>query len=136
MLADLGGHQYLVSFSAPGQPSAQDDLGFAAGVARRPGRVDIGGVNQVSPGFDVGIEDPVAGLLIAGPSKGVSAKHQGEDIRIGIAKLCHESSFRERCIRPRFRRGLVRPSLLPSITLTMYFQSPERLRPKFEPQWC
>ena len=46
VLADLGGQHDAVALAAGLEPVADDRFRFSADVARRPARVDVGGVDE------------------------------------------------------------------------------------------
>ena len=85
--AHLGGNQHLRAFATGLEPAPDQDLRFTAAVARCPGRIHIGGVDQVEAGLDKGIEQRKGGSLIHAPAKYVAAKGQRGGMKAGTAQL-------------------------------------------------
>lgn len=54
--SDLGQDLDVVALAARLQPLADDRLAFAAGVARNPARIGVGGVDGVKAGLDEGVQ--------------------------------------------------------------------------------
>ena len=68
------------------EPVPDDRLRFATGVARRPVRVRVGGVDRVEAVIDEGIEDGEGGRLIDRPAEDVGAEHERGDVEAGGAE--------------------------------------------------
>ena len=55
-------------------------------MARRPGRVNIGGVDEVEAGIDEAIEHRMRCRFIGGPAEHITAEAQGCDVETGTAE--------------------------------------------------
>ena len=66
--------------AARGHPVADDRLRFTARVARHPGRVAGGRVDEVAARGGVGVENFEGGRLIGGPAEHVAAQAEREDL--------------------------------------------------------
>ncbi|MBP2480371.1 hypothetical protein J3A72_000663 [Stenotrophomonas sp. PvP093] len=86
-LGHLGRQHHLVALAAAGKPLADQRLRFAAGIARHPGRIHIGGVDQVEAGVDEGIEQGEAGLLIGAPAEHVATEGERTYMQAGTAQF-------------------------------------------------
>src|SRR5262249_33699737 len=91
---DLGGEDGLVALAACFVPVAEDGLGLAALVARRPARVDVRCVDQVEARIDAGVEQAERGRLVGGPAENVAAEGQRPDLYPRVSELarCHVPS--------------------------------------------
>ena len=69
-------------------PVADDRLGLAAAVARRPGRVGVGRVDEVAAGRGVGVEHGERLRLVDRPAEDVAAEAEREDRRVRVAERC------------------------------------------------
>jgi len=82
----------MFSVESPGlatalEPAAHDGFRFATLVARHPGRVHIGGVDQIEAGIDEGVQQCKRGLLVRTPAKHVAAKRDGGHFEAGTAEF-------------------------------------------------
>jgi hypothetical protein len=59
---------------------------FAAGVARHPARIDVGGVDEIHAGVDPGIEQAEGQRLVDGPAEHVAAEAERRDLEIRAAE--------------------------------------------------
>ncbi len=93
--ADLGRDDHVVVASAPGDPSADDRLGFAADVSGCPARVRVRRVDQVEAGIDEGVEQPERRRFVDGPAEDVAAECKRRDAipRAAEWSLLHRCSF-------------------------------------------
>src|SRR5579872_4084465 len=73
---DLGDDDDAVARAARLYPFADDRLGFAALVARRPGRIDVGRIDRVEAGFDEAIQQLEGPRLVRRPAEYIAAKDQ------------------------------------------------------------
>src|SRR5205814_1488993 len=62
------------------QPVADDRLGLAAGVPGHPDGVDVGGIDQVEPAGDEGVEDAERRRLVDRPPEHVAAEGERADL--------------------------------------------------------
>ena len=69
-------------------PGAQHGLRLAALVAGRPARVDVGGVDEVAAGLDVGVEHRLRRLLVRRPAERVAAETERGDLQPGATERC------------------------------------------------
>ena len=90
--ADLGDDRHRAAGAARAQPIADDRLRLAALVARRPGRIDVGGVDRVQAGGAEAVEQVERRLGVGGPAEHVAAEHDGGDRKVGATEttLLHE----------------------------------------------
>ena len=72
--AQLGGQDHLVALAAAGEPLAQHGLGFAAAVAGRPARIDVGGVDEIQARFEQGVQHAKGLGFVQGPAEDVATK--------------------------------------------------------------
>ena len=74
---------------------ADDRLRLAAGVARHPARVHVGGVDEVEAGVDERVEQRKRGGLVGGPAEHVAAEGERRDLEAGSAERtkAHEVSL-------------------------------------------
>jgi len=86
----LGGDERGVTILARGQPLPEHDLGLAAGIAGGPARIDVGGVDEVAAGLEVGVEDRLRGFLVRRPSEGIAAEAESGHSKAGTTELAHE----------------------------------------------
>ncbi|KAG1469333.1 hypothetical protein G6F57_012230 [Rhizopus arrhizus] len=85
--ADFGGDQHAVALAGTLEPFADQRFRFAAGIARHPRRVHVGGVDQVEAGVDEGIEQGEAGLLIGAPAEHVATEGERTYMQAGTAQF-------------------------------------------------
>ena len=95
-LRHLGRDHHLVALAALGEPVADDRFRLTALVAGYPGRIRIGGVDQVQAGIDERIEHGERGRLVDVPAKHVAAECERLDFDAGPAELAlaHRMMFR------------------------------------------
>jgi hypothetical protein len=79
VLAHLGRDHDIRSVARVRHPSADDRLGLATRIARNPGGVGIGRVDQVSPAGDEGVEHGPRRRLVARPAERVAPESQGKN---------------------------------------------------------
>jgi len=84
--ADLGRDQDLVALARGLEPFADHRLGFAALMAGRPGRIDIGCVDHRAAAGDESIEHGKACCLVEVPAEYIAAQDERGDVKIGRAK--------------------------------------------------
>jgi hypothetical protein len=72
---------------AAAQPAADDGFRLATAIARHPGRVDVGGIDQVEAGIDEGIKQREGSLLVGAPAKHVAAERQWGHLQAGAAQF-------------------------------------------------
>ena len=84
--ADLGDDRHFATDAARAQPVADDRLGFAALVARRPGRIDVGGVDRVQARGAEAVEQIERRLGVGGPAEHIAAEYDRGDGKIGAAE--------------------------------------------------
>src|SRR6185437_4963918 len=107
---DLGRDDELVAL--PGsrrQPFADDRLRLAAAVAGSPRHIDVGGVDEVAAGGDVGVEHREGLVAGGGPAEDVAAEAETEDIEIGAGDERHAGDSRHAesaATTPTFGRAL------------------------------
>ena len=92
--ADLGDDGDFAALAARLQPRADDRLGFAALVARRPSRIDVGGVDRAEAGADEAVEQVERGLGVGRPAEHIAAEHGGGNRKVGAAEttLVHRAT--------------------------------------------
>ena len=83
-----------VAIAALLHPLADHGLRFAALVAGRPGRIDVGGVDQVESRVDEGVENGEGRLLVRAPSEDVATQPERGNHQIGSSNctLFHQCS--------------------------------------------
>ena len=84
--SDLGDHDDAVAIAAALHPFADDGLGFAAAVARRPARIALGGVDGIEPCLGETVEQREGGFLVGRPAEHVAAEDQRRDFEVGSSK--------------------------------------------------
>ena len=84
--ADLGDDNDAAAVPARLHPFADDRLGFAAHIARDPGRIDIGGVDGVEAGRRKAIQHRERGLLVRRPAEHIAAEHERGDGKISASQ--------------------------------------------------
>ena len=91
VLADLGGDRdaLVVAEPAAREPLADDRLALATFVARHPGAVGVGRVDEVSATATEGVEDLERGAPVGRPAEHVAAEGEGEDVEVTRADAGH-----------------------------------------------
>ena len=90
-LADLRRDDDPVAVAPRGHPAAEDRLRLAPRVARHPGGVDVGGVDEVAAGGRVGVEHREGLRLVDRPAEDVAAEAEREDVEVRGADAIHDS---------------------------------------------
>ncbi len=86
--AHLGGdHQPVARFAPLAYPSADDGLGYAAGISLYPARIDIGGIDEIDAGFYCRIQNFKRQLLICRPPELHAAHAQRRDFQAGLSPI-------------------------------------------------
>jgi hypothetical protein len=75
------------------QPFSDDRFRFAASVARRPGGIDVGGVDGIETRIEKGVEKRERCFLIRGPAEDVAAEDERGNREAGTAKSAHFHGF-------------------------------------------
>jgi hypothetical protein len=85
--ADLGGeHELLAPSAAQRDPVADDGLRFAARIAGRPLRIDVGRIHQVEAVPGERVEQPERGRLVHRPAEHVPSEGERRDFDPGAAQ--------------------------------------------------
>ncbi|CAM2149016.1 hypothetical protein PT2222_200147 [Paraburkholderia tropica] len=84
-LGNLGGDHDLVALAAAREPFADDRLRLAALVARHPGGVDVGGIDEIQARVGERVENRERGGFVGGPAEHVAAEHERCDLQGGSA---------------------------------------------------
>lgn len=82
--ADLGGDDDIVAAGTGRQPLADEGLRLTTLVARDPGAVRVGGVDEVAAGRRVRVEDGEGLLLVGRPAEDVAAEGEGKTWRLEV----------------------------------------------------
>jgi hypothetical protein len=80
------------------QPFADDRLRFAALIAGRPIRIDVGGVDRTEAGLGEPIEQRERRGLVGGPAEHVGADHERRNAKVSMAEMArmHEAPLDRR----------------------------------------
>src|SRR5579883_3059401 len=85
--ADLCRDKHLVSIPSCLEPASDHGLGLTARVPWRPGRIDIGRIDTVATGLDIGIKNGERCGVVDRPTKNVATQEYRSHLQAGATKF-------------------------------------------------